>query len=89
MPPGQLPPVDAFWSLTTYEGVTRLMGENAMGRYSIGDRTRGLERNEDGSLTMHIQHDDPGDERPTSWLPAPQGGFYVTGRLDMPRKSVQ
>ena len=33
--PGQLPPVNAFWSLTMYDGKTRLMVDNRIDRYLI------------------------------------------------------
>jgi hypothetical protein len=39
---------------------------NPIGRYSIGDRTPGLRRDADGSLTIVIQHDPPADSRPES-----------------------
>jgi hypothetical protein len=42
---------------------------NPIGRYSIGDRTPGLRRDADGSLTSVIQHDQPADT--SNWLPAP------------------
>ena len=42
---------------------------NPIGRYSIGDRTPGLRRAADGSLTIVIQHDQPADT--SNWLPAP------------------
>jgi Protein of unknown function (DUF1214) len=54
-PAGQLPPVDAFWSITIYHADTRLMVHNPINRYSIGDRTNGLAYSDDGSLTIAIQ----------------------------------
>ncbi|WP_353476754.1 DUF1254 domain-containing protein (plasmid) [Salipiger sp. H15] len=88
-PAGELPPVDAFWSLTIYDSESRLMVENPIDRYSIGDRTEGLESGEDGSLRILIQHDDPGAEHHANWLPAPEGGFYIIARLYMPQQPAQ
>jgi hypothetical protein len=56
---------------------------NPIGRYSIGDRTPGLRRADDGGLSIRIQADDPGPDR--NWLPAPAGEpFYVVLRLYQP-----
>ena len=65
-PRGQLPPADAFWSVTMY-GKDRYLVPNAIDRYAIGDRTKGLRRGRDGSLTIYVQHGRPERrrERPT------------------------
>jgi hypothetical protein len=78
-PPGQLPPVDAFWSLTMYEATAQgfFLTENSLGRYAIGDRTEGLRRNADGSLDIWIARQDPGGGRTENWLPAPATGPYI------------
>lgn len=86
-PPGQLPPVDAFWSITLYDSATRLMVDNPIDRYSIGDRTPGLQPGDDGGLTIHIQHESPGPDREGSWLPSPEGRFYLNARAYMPQRS--
>ena len=54
-PKGQLPPVKFFWSLTIYDLRTRLLVDNPIDRYSIGDRTEGLRYGPDGSLTLYVQ----------------------------------
>jgi len=82
---GQLPPVDAFWSVTLYDSVTRLMIENPIDRYSLGDRTHGLRYNTDGSLTIFVQHSSPGAQAESNWLPAPAGRFYLNVRAYMPQ----
>jgi hypothetical protein len=75
-PAGALPPVRAFWSLSAYriapEGNARFV-DNPLGRHSIGDRTPGLVRGADGSLTLYIQRESPGGARAANWLPAPAG----------------
>ena len=65
----QDPPVDAFWSITMYDLPDFYLVANPISRYSIGDRTPGLRRNSDGSLTILIQNQPPADT--SNWLPAP------------------
>jgi hypothetical protein len=81
--PGQEPPVDAFWSLTMYHQTGGLV-ENPIDRYAVGDRTRGLVVDDDGSLTILVQHERPTDPS-ANWLPAPSGEFHVELRLYVPR----
>ncbi|HUO87732.1 MAG TPA: DUF1254 domain-containing protein [Rhizomicrobium sp.] len=81
---GQLPPARAFWSLTLYNE-DQLFTENPLNRYAIGDRDR-LHFNEDGSLDIYIQRDDPGGRKTANWLPSPQqGAFSLTLRIYWPR----
>jgi hypothetical protein len=86
-PRGQLPPARAFWSLTMY-GRDRYLVENQADRYSIGDRTPGLRRSEDGSLRIVLQHRRPAGRAASNWLPAPRGRFRVALRLYEPRRAV-
>ena len=81
---GQLPPVDAFWSLTAYDRETSQLVANALKRYNIGDRTRGLRRDQDGSLSLYLSTAKP-PAGPSNWLPAPPGAFHVVMRLYLPR----
>jgi hypothetical protein len=83
---GQLPPVNAFWSVTMYDGKTQLLIQNPIGRYLINaPMLPSLKKNADGSLTLHIQKDSPGPEREANWLPAPDGPLYLVMRLYWPR----
>lgn len=82
-PAGQAPQVAAFWSLTIYRKSDCLLVDNAIDRYSIGDRTAGLRCDEDGALRIRIQASDPGPD--CNWLPAPAEPFYLTLRLYQPR----
>lgn len=85
---GALPPAEAFWSITMYDGATRLLVHNAIKRYSIGDRTAGLTYDKDGGLTFYLQHASPGKDRESNWLPAPEGSFYVILRAYVPKKEM-
>lgn len=82
----ELPPVDAFWSVTLYDP-QGFPNANALNRCAIGDRDR-LQYNADGSLDLYIQHDNPGAPKESNWLPAPTGPFNLTMRLYAPRSSV-
>lgn len=87
-PPGAGPQVDAFWSLTMYRKSDCLLVDNPLDRYSIGDRTRGLQWEADGALRIVIQHAEPPDPRDrANWLPAPPEPFYLTLRLYQPREA--
>jgi len=84
----ELPPCNAFWSLTMYEPPEFYLVANPINRYSIGDRTQGLKYNDDGSLDIYFQHESPGAEKESNWLPAPAGPFRVTMRIYQPHEAV-
>lgn len=86
--PGQLPPVTEFWSVTMYKLPERLLVENPIQRYSIGDRTSGLKLGADGSLEIYIQSENPGADKVSNWLPAPAGPFFFVARLYGPKDPV-
>lgn len=87
-PPGQLPPVNAFWSLTMYDGKTQLLIENPINRYLINSpMLPSLKTNADGSLTLYIQNKSPGGDKESNWLPAPNGPIYLVMRLYWPKTS--
>jgi len=82
----QLPPVNAFWSVTMYDGKTQLLIKNPIDRYLINSpMLPGMRKNPDGSLTMYIQKDSPGKSKEANWLPAPDGPIYMVMRLYWPR----
>jgi hypothetical protein len=81
-----LPPVDAFWSVTLYDN-DGFQVANALNRFALGDRS-GLTANPDGSIDLFVQHDDPGGDKTTNWLPAPEGPFNLTMRLYAPKQSA-
>ena len=84
---GQFPPVNAFWSVTMYDGKTQLLIENPINRYLINSpMLPNMKKNEDGSLTLYIQKDSPGKDKESNWLPAPNGPIYLVMRLYWPKK---
>lgn len=85
----ELPPVDAFWSLTMYSMPDYYLVENPINRYSIGDRTPGIHYADDGSLTIYLQTYEPSDaDQKANWLPAPEGDFRPMLRIYQPRAAV-
>jgi len=86
-----LPPVTAFWSLSMYEVTPdrrQYFTQNPINRFSIGDMTDGLQYNADGSLDIYIQHQPPGADRESNWLPAPEFNFAMTMRAFEPDASI-
>jgi hypothetical protein len=82
-----IPPVDAFWSLTMYDE-EGFQVANPINRFAIGDRDN-LKFNADGSLDIYIQHTSPGKEKESNWLPSPaKGNLGMTLRLYAPKQPV-
>ena len=72
-PAGQLPPVNAFWSVTMYDGKSQFLIKNPINRYLINSpMLPAMKKNADGSLTLYIQKDSPGKAKEANWLPAPE-----------------
>lgn len=83
------PPVDAFWSVTMYDEPDFYLVANPIDRYSIGDRTPGLHRADDGSLTITMQSEEPADPQArANWLPTPAGAFRPILRMYEPHAAV-
>ncbi len=84
---GGLPPVNAFWSVTMYDGKTQLLIENPINRYLINaPMLPDLKKNGDGSITLYIQKNSPGADKEPNWLPAPDGPAYIVMRLYWPKE---
>jgi hypothetical protein len=82
----ELPPANAFWSLTLYELPSNLLSANRMNRYLISSpMLPDLKRDADGGITLYIQHESPGKGKESNWLPAPKGPFLAALRLYWPR----
>lgn len=79
-----LPPVDAFWSITMYDA-DGFPVANPLNRFAIGDRDA-LHFGPDGSLEIYVQHASPGNDKESNWLPSPaSGAIGLTMRLYAPR----
>ena len=85
-PADGLPPVNAFWSVTMYDGKSQLLIKNPINRYLINSpMLSGMKKNADGSLTLYIQKDSPGTDKEANWLPAPNDTIYLVMRLYWPK----
>jgi hypothetical protein len=83
---GQLPPVNAFWSLTMYDLPQSLLVANPINRYLINSpMLPQLVKDADGGLTLAIQNESPGADKEANWLPAPKGPFIMFMRLYWPK----
>ena len=88
-PAGQLPPVNAFWSITMYDGKSQLLIKNPLDRYLINSpMLPKMKSNEDGSLTIYLQRESPGVDKESNWLPAPDGPMYLAMRLYWPKTNA-
>lgn len=85
-PSGQLPPVNAFWSLTMYEMPQSLLVANPIQRYLVNSQMLpSLVPDPDGGYTIYVQNASPGSDRESNWLPAPKGPFQMALRLYWPK----
>jgi len=84
-PPGQLPPNDAFWSLTATDTVGYMVS-NPIGRSSVDDHS-GLVTNADGSVDILLQQQEPSGPA-QNWLPIPTGRFKLTLRAYLPGVAI-
>jgi hypothetical protein len=80
---GELPPVNGFWSLTMYDA-DYFFVDNPLNRYTLSQRNQ-LRANADGSVDLHIQHDSPGADKESNWLPAPADRFILMLRMYWPK----
>lgn len=84
-PAGQLPPNDAFWSLTMGDAKNRFVA-NPLNRYNVSDRS-GLVPNTDGSVDIYLQRAAPADHE-SNWLPAPADNFILWLRVYIPGAAI-
>jgi hypothetical protein len=85
----QLPPANAFWSITMYDGKTQLLVQNPLQRYVLNSTMlETFKFDKDGSLTLYIQKGSPGSDQESNWLPAPDGPFYLILRIYLPKPEV-
>ena len=84
-PKGQLPPANAFWSLTMYNDQYFFV-DNPLNRYNVSSRSA-FKQNTDGSVDVYIQNQNPGPEKESNWLPAPAAGFILMLRMYWPQET--
>jgi len=87
--PAQLPPVNAFWSMTMYRMPEILLVDNPIDRYLLNaPMLDQFKRDADGGLTLYFQNESPGKDKESNWLPAPEGWFMVVMRLYWPKQEA-
>jgi hypothetical protein len=85
---GRFPPVNAFWSVTIYDGKTRLLIPNPINRHMVNSAMLpGMKKNKDGSLTVYIQRSAPPADKKPNWLPAADGPIFMVMRLYWPKET--
>lgn len=80
-----LPPASGFWSLTMYDSGYFFI-PNPLNRYTLSERNQ-LKTNADGSIDLYLQKDNPGPDKESNWLPAPDGPFIPMFRLYWPKEN--
>jgi hypothetical protein len=86
---GELPPVNAFWSVTMYTLPQQLLTRNPINRYLVNSpMLPDLKLDADGSLTLYIQADSPDGDHAANWLPAPHGPFVMFMRFYWPKAEL-
>jgi hypothetical protein len=83
---GASPPVNAFWSVTLYDP-EGFQVANRLNRFAVSSWMP-FKYNPDGSLTLYVQSESPGQDKEANWLPAPKGGFNLTMRLYSPKSEA-
>lgn len=87
--PGELPPVNAFWSTTMYELPASLLVANPLDRYLLNSTMMDqFVKDDDGGITLYFQNESPGKDLEPNWLPAPDGPFWVILRLYWPKEAA-
>ena len=84
-----LPPANAFWSITLYSRPENQLRANPINRYAIGDRTPTLKRGADGSVDIYIQPEKPEDDKAGNWLPTGgKGPIWIILRMYLPAEKA-
>ena len=82
---GQMPPANGFWSVTMYNAEYFFV-DNPLNRYTLSARNK-LKKNADGSVDLYLQHDNPGKDNESNWLPAAPDKFILMMRLYWPKET--
>jgi len=83
---GQIPPVQAFWSITLYDN-DGFQVANPINRFAVSSWMP-FKFNADGSLDLYFQNQSPGADKEANWLPAPKGPYNLTMRLYAPKSDA-
>src|SRR5262249_27280 len=81
----QIPPANAFWSLTLYNN-KNFLAKNKFNKYAIHVYDK-LYYNDDGSIDILVQNKQP-KERLTNWLPSPLTKFMLLIRIYLTKKKA-
>ncbi len=81
-----LPPAEAFWSMTMYTFPDNQLVDNPINRYNVSSLTPNLKYNADGSLDVYISNKQPDSNKASNWLPSPEGQFWMVLRLYSPKE---
>lgn len=85
----ELPPMEAFWSVTIYELPQRLLVKHPINRYLINSpMLPALKMDADAGLTIYNQSKSPGKAKEANWLPAPEGPFVMFMRYYRPKAEL-
>ena len=86
---GELPPVNAFWSLTMYDLPQSLLVANPINRYLLNSpMLPQFVKDPDGGVTFYVQNESPGKDKEPNWLPAAKGPFFIAMRLYWPKQEA-
>jgi hypothetical protein len=65
----------SFWALRMFDATNSYPVPNPINRYVLGSDYPDMKKNPDGSLTIYLQNENPGNDKEANWLPAPAGPF--------------
>ena len=83
----QIGQAEAFWSIVAYDPEYNLVPRDDF-HYAVSDRTDGFIYNEDGSLTIYIQSEEP-EGKKSNWVPTPKEGiFKLNFRNYIPKETL-
>lgn len=82
----QLPQTKAFWTINVLQTDKQIF-ENAKGKYGIGNKSKALKFNKDGSLTIYLQAEPPKGLE-TNWVPLPSENFELVFKVYAPGEMV-
>lgn len=71
-----LPPANAFWSVTLYDSKNGFFIPNDRKKYSVGENA-GMKLDADGGIEIHIAADQPDGVPDENWLPVNRGDYGI------------